>query len=157
MAQMHFVGLYLCIDDNKEIDHDNPQMKDCIFYYNNFVNAYNPIIQARKGIILYYKTNGIIIFSNHVNANHTIIAIFLQEKVNNSKKLFKSNQQNKSLIYLANKFQFILLLYKILYIENDVQQKDFLQDLSLLIIKDHLPMQFVKTIWMKCLALHLCA
>jgi hypothetical protein len=92
-----------------------------------------------------------------VNANHTIIAIFLQEKVNNSKKLFKSNQQNKSLIYLANKFQFILLLYKILYIENDVQQKDFLQDLSLLIIKDHLPMQFVKTIWMKCLALHLCA
>ncbi len=78
MAQMHFVGLYLCINDNKKTDRNNLQMKDCIFYYNNFVNAYSPIIQARKGLIFYYKTNGIIVFSNHVNANHTIIANFFR-------------------------------------------------------------------------------
>jgi len=54
-AQMHFVGLYLCINDNKEIDCNNPQMKHCILYYNNLVNAYKPIIQARKGLIFYYK------------------------------------------------------------------------------------------------------
>jgi hypothetical protein len=40
--------------------------------------------------------------------------------------------------------------------KDDVQQKDFLQDLGLLIVKNDLPMQFVENIWMKCLALHLC-
>lgn len=60
MAQMHFVGFYLCINDNKEIDCNNPQMKHYILYYNNLVNAYNPTIQARKCLILYYKTNGVI-------------------------------------------------------------------------------------------------
>lgn len=33
-------------------------MMHCILYYNNFVNAYNHKIHARKGLILYYKTNG---------------------------------------------------------------------------------------------------
>jgi hypothetical protein len=39
--------------------------------------------------------------------------------------------------------------------KDNVQQKDFLQDLGLLIVKNDLPMQFVENIWMKCLTLRL--
>jgi hypothetical protein len=95
MAQMHFVRLCLCINNNKEIDCNNAQMKHCILYYNNFVNAYNPIIETRKGLILYYK-NDIMIFRNHVNVNHTIIAIFWEEKVNNPKKYSKATNKTKA-------------------------------------------------------------
>ncbi len=38
-----------------------------------------------------------------------------------------------------------------------VQQKQFLQDLTLLVVKNHLPIQFVESTWLKCLLMHLCA
>jgi hypothetical protein len=38
---------------------------------------------------------------------------------------------------------------------NVVQQKQFLQDLALLVVKNHLPIQFVENIWLKCLVMHL--
>jgi hypothetical protein len=37
-----------------------------------------------------------------------------------------------------------------------MHQKQFLQDLALLVIKNHLPIQFVESIWLKCLIMHLC-
>jgi hypothetical protein len=37
-----------------------------------------------------------------------------------------------------------------------VQQKQFLQNLTLLFIKNHLPIQFVESTWLKCFAMHLC-
>jgi hypothetical protein len=36
-----------------------------------------------------------------------------------------------------------------------VRQKDFLQNLGLLIVKNNLSLQFVESIWFKCLMLHL--
>ncbi len=39
--------------------------------------------------------------------------------------------------------------------KDDVKQKDFLQDLGLLIMKNNLPLQFVESVWFKCLILHL--
>jgi hypothetical protein len=36
-----------------------------------------------------------------------------------------------------------------------VQQKEFMQDLCLLIVKSHSPMKFMESIWMEQ-ALHLC-
>jgi hypothetical protein len=41
--------------------------------------------------------------------------------------------------------------------KDDVQQKEFLEDLVLLIMKNHLPIQFVENVWFKHLALHLCS
>jgi hypothetical protein len=32
----------------------------------------------------------------------------------------------------------------------------FFEDMGLLIVKNHQPMQFVESLWMKCLCLHLC-
>jgi hypothetical protein len=37
-----------------------------------------------------------------------------------------------------------------------VQQKQFLEDLILLIVKNHLPLQFVKLSWLKRFNMHLC-
>jgi hypothetical protein len=37
-----------------------------------------------------------------------------------------------------------------------VQQKNKLQDLILLVIKNHLPIQFVENTWLKCFVMHLC-
>jgi hypothetical protein len=34
-----------------------------------------------------------------------------------------------------------------------VQQKKFLQDLALLVVKTHLPIQFVENTWLKCLVM----
>jgi hypothetical protein len=40
--------------------------------------------------------------------------------------------------------------------KDDVEQKMFMENLALLIMKNHLPMQFVKNMWLKCLMLQLC-
>jgi hypothetical protein len=85
-----------CINDNKEIDRNNFQMKHCILYYNNLVNAYNPIIQARKGLILYYKTNGIINFSNHVNENISLLQFFWRRKSITQKNKSKVTNKTKA-------------------------------------------------------------
>jgi hypothetical protein len=37
-----------------------------------------------------------------------------------------------------------------------VQQKQFLQDLALLVVKNHLLIQFVDSTWLKRLVMHLC-
>jgi hypothetical protein len=36
-----------------------------------------------------------------------------------------------------------------------VQQKQFLQDLALLVVRNHLPIQFVESTWLKHLVMHL--
>jgi hypothetical protein len=45
---------------------------------------------------------------------------------------------------------------KISYKKDDVQQKQFLEDLTLLIFKNHLPMHLVESQWLKRFKLHLC-
>jgi len=49
-----------CVDDNVEVDFENIQMMCCIFFYQNLVIRINPRIPVRKGLISYYKKNGII-------------------------------------------------------------------------------------------------
>jgi hypothetical protein len=39
--------------------------------------------------------------------------------------------------------------------KHDVYQKDFWQDLGHLIVKNNLPLQFVESVYFKCLILHL--
>jgi hypothetical protein len=40
--------------------------------------------------------------------------------------------------------------------KDEPQPKEFFEDLALLIIKNHLPMQFVESVWLKRFAIHLC-
>ncbi len=37
-----------------------------------------------------------------------------------------------------------------------MQQKQFLQNLTLLVVKNHLPIQFVENTWLKRFVMHLC-
>jgi hypothetical protein len=43
MAKMHFVGFF-CVNNNKEVDCNNPRMMQYIFCYNNPINVFNPKI-----------------------------------------------------------------------------------------------------------------
>jgi hypothetical protein len=40
--------------------------------------------------------------------------------------------------------------------KDDVEQKMFVKNLAFLIVKNHLPLQFVESVWLKCLMLQLC-
>jgi hypothetical protein len=40
--------------------------------------------------------------------------------------------------------------------KDDVEQKMFMENLALLITNSHLPLQFVESVWLKCLMLQLC-
>jgi hypothetical protein len=57
---------------------------------------------------------------------------------------------------------FLLIPYPMFFLEKnlsrkiDVQQKQFLKDLSLLIVENHFPLQFVESIWLKRFSMHLC-
>ncbi len=42
----------------------------CILYHNNPILHVNPKTQARKGLIIYNTTNGIVALKKHVNSNH---------------------------------------------------------------------------------------
>jgi hypothetical protein len=54
--------LHYCVNDNTNVDLENPQIIHYILCFNNLVNATNPRTQSRKGLISYYKTNGITFF-----------------------------------------------------------------------------------------------
>jgi hypothetical protein len=51
---------------------------------------------------------------------------------------------------------FIFYFVKSSFKKEEVPQKEFLKDLGLLIVKKNLPMQFVESMWVKCLILCLC-
>jgi hypothetical protein len=60
---------FYCVNDNIEIDlDDNTQIMCCIFCYQELVIGINSRTQARKGLISYYKKNGITSLKKHVHA-----------------------------------------------------------------------------------------
>jgi len=50
---------FYCVNDNAKIVLVNTQIMYCIFHYQNLVNGINPKTKMKKGLISYYKTNGI--------------------------------------------------------------------------------------------------
>ncbi len=77
---------------------------------------YNLITKLRKGLISYYKTNGILTLKKHVDAKHNLLAKKLDEEVNNvvrveiEKQLIKKRQNVSS--FEVSKFFFAKLPYK---------------------------------------------
>jgi len=47
----------------------------------NFVH-YNPRTKERRGIITYFKKNGITFWKKHVDVNHDVVANRFEEEVN---------------------------------------------------------------------------
>jgi hypothetical protein len=64
----------------------------CILYFQKLVIGINPRTQVRKGLIFYYKTNGIISLKKHVDVDHSVIAQMFEEEVNNLLKRSEEKQ-----------------------------------------------------------------
>jgi hypothetical protein len=62
----------------------------------------------------------------------------------------------KDQIHLAMQLSMFLLI-NILSKKIICKIKIKIEDMGMLIVKNHLPMQFVESLWMKCLCLHLCS
>jgi hypothetical protein len=93
--------------------------------------------------------NGIITLKKHVDVEHSLLAKKFDEEMNNLVKSELERQlvkkkQNVSSSEISNFF-----IIKILYKKEDVQLKQFLEDLALLIIKSHMPIHFVENPWLK--------
>ncbi len=57
---------FICLIDNKEIDNKCHQLMRCVLCYPKPIEACNKITKSMKGLISYYKTNGIAFLKNHV-------------------------------------------------------------------------------------------
>jgi DNA mismatch repair ATPase MutL len=118
--------------------------------------VFNLKTQARKCLIIYNICNGIIISRKHVISYHLKIAKLFKEEVNNPirenlKKQLVKKRHNLSSVAICN-----LFVTKNPFKKDDVQYKEFVEDLVLLIVKNRLPMHFVESLWLKCFGLHLC-
>jgi hypothetical protein len=79
-----------------------------------------------------------------------MIANFFEEEINNKiTGSLKYNLQRK--VKCPSKCNIFFFDGKKPFKNDDVQQKDFLLDLGLLIVKNNLPLQFAKSVWFKCL------
>jgi hypothetical protein len=57
---------FYCVNDNAKVNLVNTQIMHYILYYQNPIIAINPKTQMKKGLIFYYKTNGIISLKKHL-------------------------------------------------------------------------------------------
>jgi hypothetical protein len=147
---------FYCVNDNKKNDLTTPQTMHCIFYYNSPILNLSSKTQARQGLIIYNTTNGITTLKKHVNSDHCNIFFKFEKKVNCPSRIEDLKQlSNKGPNIFSNSIS-NFVLEKNLSRKIDVQQKQFLKDLGLLIIKNHLPLQFVESIWLKRFSMQLC-
>ncbi len=69
--------------------------------------------------------------------------------------MLRNNLQRRRLIFPILPY-LIFFASKDPFKKDDVKQKMFIENLALLIVKNHLLMQFVENVWLKCLMLQLC-
>jgi len=53
---------FYCVNDGKEVEATSHQIMRCILCYDNAINVLNARTKERKGLIICYKTYGIIVF-----------------------------------------------------------------------------------------------
>jgi hypothetical protein len=113
----------------------------------------------KKGVVSYFKSNGIIVLKKHVNANHGQIFKMFEEVKSKHKsplqKLPAKKQPTMNAIVISKllfgsidpykNFHKFFLVHIILFVriygpKNDnVHQKQFVEILGLLVFKNHLP------------------
>jgi hypothetical protein len=105
----------------------------------------------RRGIITYYQKNNITTVKKHVDADHVMLAKGFEEEMNSPLKQLVIKRPNVFNSKISNFFG-----AKDPFKRDVVQQKKFLQDLAFLVAKNHLPIQFLESTWLKRLIMHLC-
>jgi hypothetical protein len=73
---------FYVVNDNKPMDGKIPQVMRCQLCYKTPM-LYNPRTKLKKGLISYYKTNGISTLKKHVDVKHHLLANKLDEEMNN--------------------------------------------------------------------------
>ncbi len=91
----------------------------------------------------------------HVNLDQSNIFKKFEREVNCPLKENERQPSRKKLNIFSNSI-FNFFVAKESFKKDDVQQKLFLEDLGILIVKNHLPLQFVKSSWLKRFSMHLC-
>jgi hypothetical protein len=56
---------------------------EIFFCYPKLIEACNKRTKSRKGLIYYYKTNGITCLKNHVDVNHVVLYKKFEDVINN--------------------------------------------------------------------------
>jgi hypothetical protein len=95
----------------------------------------------------------------HFDAKHSIIYKKFQEEINNQGRENVERQPTKKKAHrahISNSSISEFFVSKELFKKDVVEQKMFVENLTLLIVKNHLPLQFVKSVWLKHLVLQLC-
>jgi hypothetical protein len=81
------------------MDRKIPQVMHCIICYNSPIDASSLIrIQARKGIISYYKTNGTMALKKHVDVHHVVIAKKIEEINNHVTRILEKQLAKKDIM-----------------------------------------------------------
>jgi hypothetical protein len=127
----------------------------CILCHNNSILNVNPKTQARKGLIIYNSFNGIITLRKQVNLDHPNIFLKIEEKINCPLRE-DEKQPSKKISNVYSNYIPSFFATKEPFKKNDVQQKQFLEDLTFLIVKNHISLQFVENSWLKKFSIHLC-
>jgi hypothetical protein len=123
-----------------KVNLDVPQMMRCL------LNHYQPIVfvnsrkHLRKGLITYYKISGITCLQKHLDANHSAIYKRFQEEINNQRKENVERQFTKKRSLISNSSISKSFATKDPFKNDDVEQKMFMEDLTFLIVKSHLPL-----------------
>jgi hypothetical protein len=109
--------------------------------------------RLRKGLVLYFKSNGIIVSKKHGDANHNLIASNFEDEVyNNIINPLQRQLAKKGATIIGSeisKFFGAIDPYK----KDNVHQKRFFGKLSLVVVNSHLPIKFVENIWLKHMVL----
>jgi len=74
---------FYVVNDNKLVDGKILQVMRCHLCYKTLV-LYSTRTKLRKGIMSYYKSNGILALRTHMDGKHNLLTKKLDEEVNNS-------------------------------------------------------------------------
>jgi len=145
---------FYCVNDNIEVNVTTFQTMHCIFCHNNPILNLNKVNQARKGLIIYNTIIGITTLKKHVNLDHSNVLNFSKEEMNCPLKEEEKQPSKKKPNISSNSILFIFAREP--FKKKEVLQNVFLENLGLLIVKNHIPFQFVESNWLKKFNMHLC-
>lgn len=113
---------FYVVNDNRQVNSKVLQVMHCMICHRKDV----PLIaktKLRKGVISYLKTNGIVIFKNYVDVEHTLIAKKFEEEVSSPMKSGLEKQLTKKRPNVSTNEIFEIFSTKDHFKNDDVEQK----------------------------------
>jgi hypothetical protein len=94
----------------------------CFLCYHKPIESCNKRTKSRKGLISYYKTNGIIFLEKYANASHVILYNTFEENVNSSWKGSVEKELTKTCPKISRSSIFDFFAIQNLYKQGNVEQ-----------------------------------